>query len=208
MLLVHQYRAPPYWILSPRQPNAWDLCTPAIELKTAMTKRLLYRPRICICGEVAADVSLQVLFARDYCWLVVLYFGRLYPHFHVLQRIVSHGNRSVWRSSLLLSVSKSLSTLGRSFLRTRYFLSVQDVLCLVWNQKFRYTIHNSTPVVPTHAISSFFLTSQSNLQFSKGITRRVWFCQYRDFKYFVLSTKIQVLNNFKSSEQDSFQVFL
>jgi len=35
------------------------------------------------------------------------------------------------------------------------------------------TVFVIEPVVPTHAISSFFFTSQSNLKFSKGITRCV-----------------------------------
>jgi hypothetical protein len=43
--------------------------------------------------------------------------------------IISHGNCNVWRSLLLLSVSKPLSTLGGSFLRTRYFLRVKDIFC-------------------------------------------------------------------------------
>jgi hypothetical protein len=38
---------------------------------------------------------------------MVSYFGKLFPHLHLLQRTISHGNCSVWRPSLLLSVSKA-----------------------------------------------------------------------------------------------------
>lgn len=140
------------------------LCTPAIECRTEMTKRLLQRPRNRNCGQMAVDTPKKILLVHN--WIVnftlmqcrVLYCCKLIPRFRatVKNSKPRKPDCSLGRSSPLFFVTKWLSPLGKVLLESPVVPQIEEFAAFYGTWSFITifkTAHQLSRAMTCHPIS-------------------------------------------------------